>query len=293
MTVYDVGDKVTVTTTVLVASVPTDATVAVTVTAPDGTTTQPAVTHPGTGQYAADVIPALAGNYLVHWVASGTAIGVDEYEFYVQPPGFRLVSLPDAKAHLNKTTVFTGDDNELRGFIDVATDIIEGIIGPVVNRTIVEYANGGTSEIYLRYWPVVSVTSIVETWPGGPNYTLTQETDLGIGQGVGYDFTFNPNTASVVRRINNWSYQFPPGINNVKITYVGGRRQPWQAAIRMAALEEISYLWRSTQTGRGAGRAAQHGTGVEEVLATTSMGAIPVRVIQLLSGLELPPMAGA
>lgn len=292
MTVYDIGDKVTATTTVLVNSVPTDATVAATVTDPAGGTTVPSVSHPGTGQYSTDITPTLSGNYLVHWVASGTAVGVDEYQFYVQPPGFRAVSLTDAKTHINKSATFTGDDNELRGFIDVAGEVIDGIAGPTVNRTVVEYHNGGSMEIYLRFWPVVSVTSVVETWPGGPNYTLTQETDLGLGQGTGYDFTFNPNLGSLSRRVNNWIYTFPPGVDNIKITYVAGRKQPWPAAIRMAALEEVAYLWRSSQTGRGAGRSAS-GTGIEETLTIAGLGAVPVRVVQLLSGHSRPPQSGA
>jgi hypothetical protein len=290
VTIYDVGDQVTVTTTVLVNNVPTDATVALTVTAPDSSTTAPAVTHTGTGAYSANVPVTQAGNWLAHWAASGAAIGVDEYEFYVQPAGFRIVSLTDAKDYLRKTAAFTGDDNELREFIDTSGEVVDYLAGPTINRTVTEYHSGPAKELFLRQWPVVSVASVVEWWPGGPSYTLTQESEIGVG-GSGYDFTFDPGGGSITRRVNAWGYCFPPGVNNIKVTYVAGRRQPWPARIRMAGLEQIAYLWRSSQTGRGAGRAAG-GTGAEETVTIAGLGAVPLRVVELLAG-KKPPQAGA
>jgi hypothetical protein len=291
MTIYDVGDKVTATTLVLVNDVPTDATVVATVTSPAGAVTTPSVAHTGLGAYSTDVTTTLSGDYLIHWTISGTATGVDEYQFYVQPPGFRAVSVTDAKNHINKSTTFTGDDNELRGFIETAGEIVDSIAGPTVNRTIVEYHNGGQAEIFLRYWPAVSITTVVETWPGGPNHTLNQLTGLGLGAGTGYDFTFNPNLGSICRRVNDWASPFAPGLDNVKVTYVMGRAQPWPGRIRMAALEEVAYLWRSSQTGRGAGRAGN--TALEETLTIAGIGAVPLRVVQLLAGLARPPQSGA
>jgi hypothetical protein len=288
--IYDVGDQVTVTTTVLVANVPTDATVTVTITAPDGTTSAPAVSHTGTGQYAATFTATMAGNYLVHWAAAGAAVGVDEYQLYVQPAGFRIVSLRDAKDYLRKTAAFTGDDNELREFIDSAGEVVDYLAGPTVNRSITEYYSGPAVELFLRQWPAASVTSVTEVWPGGPTYTLTQESALGVG-GSGYDFTFDPQAGSITRRVNGFSYPFPPGDSNIKVVYVAGRVQPWPAKIRLGALEQISYLWRTSQTGRGAGRAAT-GTGTEDTVTIAGLGSVPLRVVEMLAGLK-PPQAGA
>jgi len=291
MTIYDVGDRVNVSTLVTVNNVATDATMAIAVTKPDNTIpAAPTINHPGVGQYNADIDVDQAGNWLARWVATGTAKAADEQQFYVQPQGFRIVSLTDAKAHINKTGTYTGDDNELRGFIDAAGELVDVLAGPTVNRTVVEYHSGPAQEIFLNQWPVVSVTSVIETWPGGPNYTLNQLADLGAGGSTGYDFTFDAEVASITRRVQSWTYAFPPGTNNIKVTYVQGRRQPWPARIRMGALDEISYLWRTSQTGRGAGRPS--GIAAEPLVDVAGFGAVPVRVVQLLSTAK-GPLVGA
>ena len=293
MSIYDVGDRVHVSTTVTAGATgaPTDATIALTITKPDNTTSTPTPTHDGLGLYSADIDVTLPGNWLVHWVASGAAVGVDDQQFYVQPAGFRIVSLTDAKNHINKTMVYTGDDNELRGFIDTAGELVESLAGPTINRTVTEYHDGtGRSEIFLGQWPAVSVTSVVETWPGGSNYTLNQMTDLGAA-GTGYDFTFDRQVGSITRRSGpSLTRCFPAGLANVKIVYVAGRVQPWPPSIRLAALEEIGYLWRVTQAGRGGGRPS--GLLAEATVDVPGFGAVPVRVKSLLGG-KLPPQAGA
>lgn len=293
MPTYDVGDQVHVSTTVFPAgsNSPANATMAIAVTRPDlSAAPTPSINNDGVGQYSADVPVTAAGNWLITWSASGAVVGKDEYQFFVQPPGFRIVSLTDAKVHINKTMTYTGDDNELRGYIDTAGELIESLAGPVVNRTVVEYHNGGNVQIFPRLWPVMSITSIVESWPGGPNYTLNQMADLGVGGSTGFDFTFDPVTGAVTRRVQNWEYPFPGGVNNIKLTYVAGRAQPWPAKYRMAALAEISWLWRLFGTGRGAGRPS---VGMnEETVAVPGFGAVPVAVVSLI-GTDLPPQAGA
>lgn len=292
MTVYDVGDRVNVSTAVVNVATgqPTNATMTIAVTKPDNSllTPAPTINNPGVGQYNADVDTALPGNFRVLWVASGAVVGRDEYQFYVQPPGFRLVSVTDAKNHINKSSTYTGDDNELRGFIDTAGELVDYIAGPTVNRTVVEYHDGGNAQLFPRSWPVVDVTEVVETWPGGPAYTLNRLTSL-VGPGTGYDYTFDPQTGAVTRRVNAWTQRFVPGTQNVKLTYTAGRPQPWPARIRMGALDLVAHLWRTSQAGRGAGRPAINATDVTvDVLGTP----VPARVYGMLAG-KRPPQAGA
>lgn len=291
MTIFDIGDKLTVSDTVVnTAGQPTDdAGTTMVITAPDGTTTSPAPVHGLTGQYSQTVTATMAGNYLVRTFAATVGYAAEQ-QFYVQPQGFRIVGLTDAKAHINKTMTYSGDDNELRGFIDTAGELVDTLAGPTVNRTVIEYHSGPARQIFPRLWPVVSITSVVETWPGGPNYTLNQLTDLGVPPSTGYDFTFNPVDGSITRRVQNWDYAFPPGTNNIKLTYVAGRRQPWPAKIRLAALDEIAFLWRTSQAGRGAGRPQIAAT--DQTVDVAGFGPTPARVVGMLGGL-LPPMAGA
>ena len=292
MTIYDVGDRVTVSTTVTVANVPTDTTMAITVTKPDDSagSTVAGVIHAGVGQYTADIDPDIPGNWLYRWAGTGAVKAAQEGQFYVQPAGFRIVSLTDAKNHINKSGTYTGDDNELLGFIEVAGELVDMFAGPCIHRTVTEYHSGGTPQIFLTQWPVLSITSVIETWPNGPRYTLNQQSDIGQGSSTGYDYTFNVEDASLTRRVNFGTYAFPPGIDNVKVTYIQGRPQPWPARIRMGALDEVSFLWRTSQTGRGAGRPA--GVAAEPTVDVAGYGAVPVRVVQLLSSAKAP-LAGA
>lgn len=86
---YDVGDSVLLTFTVktLVGGVLTltDATVALVVTKPDGSTVIPSPTHPSTGVYTAVVGPDLPGEWTYRWVATGTATTAEDGAFLVEP----------------------------------------------------------------------------------------------------------------------------------------------------------------------------------------------------------------
>lgn len=96
----DIGDAVTVTTEIRVDDTLTDPlTVALDVTAPDGTTDSPTVTQPSTGAYEAVVEATQAGRWRYKWTAT-TPDAVDFGYFDVQgnppPPG-----RPDALATIS------------------------------------------------------------------------------------------------------------------------------------------------------------------------------------------------
>lgn len=184
-----------------------------------------------------------------------------------------LVTLDDVKTHLNK--VDFKDDDELQGFIDAATPLIENISGPTIPRTVTEYYSGGCTEITLNSQPVLSIESIVETY-GQTNYPLTQ---VQLGQGMtGFCFTFDPLTGRIVRRAYNAEAMFPVGNRNVKVVYTAGRASV-PANVRLAALMLIQHLWSTSQLNRNGGRPS---TGGDDVF-TPGMGfAVPNRVKELL-----------
>src|SRR4029078_8544822 len=111
--------------------------VAVTVTAPDETSTTPSVGNTSTGVYTATYTPTQIGRHRVRWVATGVNASAFTDVFDVRSgSSIQLFSLTDARAflHLSKTT----NDEELRGWIEAATAAVEAVVGPVVPRTIVE-----------------------------------------------------------------------------------------------------------------------------------------------------------
>lgn len=90
MTWY-VGDSPTLSYVVTVNDVPTDATVTVDVTAPDGTiTSYGSPAHPGTGMYEQSILVDQAGQYVAVWHATGgaTDTSVDILQVEATSPGY-------------------------------------------------------------------------------------------------------------------------------------------------------------------------------------------------------------
>jgi len=84
---YDLADSVKLTFTVRKEGALTDATVALTVTKPDGTQlTQPGlpISNPAAGTYTAVLAPDLAGLWTFRWVATGTATTAEDGQFIVE-----------------------------------------------------------------------------------------------------------------------------------------------------------------------------------------------------------------
>lgn len=101
----DVGDIATLDYSLTVSGVPTDATVVLTVTAPDGTSSSPSVTHPGVGSYRGDVPLTQAGIWSYTWTASGEATDVETGAFLVGDAGIGVALLPAFEARLGRTLV--------------------------------------------------------------------------------------------------------------------------------------------------------------------------------------------
>jgi len=202
----------------------------VTVELPDLTTTLPMVSNPSTGTYSITYLPPQTGLYGVAPVATGTnASAIPPDSFNVDAAkSTGIVSLADVRAHLNMTaTGITGraNDDELRRFIDVATDFIESRIGPVVRRTIgpiTVYPQGG---LFFLTPPVISVTTM--TYANG--YTGSYDV-----AGVYLD-----GSAGIIRPAYTSTFAYP-----VSVTYVGGRAIV-PALIQQAALDYIKWMWES------------------------------------------------
>ncbi len=86
MSTYDLGDRVTLSTTLRdAAGEPTDATVTLTLWSPAGVVTTPAVTDPaGAGTYEVQLEPDEIGQWLYRWTATGLVEAVDGGSFRVR-----------------------------------------------------------------------------------------------------------------------------------------------------------------------------------------------------------------
>lgn len=167
---YDLADVVPLTVTIRdAAGAPADGgSVVLTIGLPDGTTATPAVVHPDTGVYQVDYSPTMAGRHMAQWVCTGLNASGYTDMFDVRPafPAY-IVSLADMKNQLNMTS--TNDDEELRGYIEAATAVVEDELGrAVVRRTFTE-EHSACGEILLNWTPVASLVSAAtvdgsQTW---------------------------------------------------------------------------------------------------------------------------------
>ena len=228
---YDIADSVPIAWDVKdAAGALTNATTAVlTITLPDGTTATPSVTNPpaSTGQYRYTYVPALEGRY--EWRAVMTGPNASYGDVFVVRGNVSpaLLSLADAKIHLQITgTTF---DDELREYLEAATEVVEGYIGPVVRRTYTSRVNGGRDVLILPHTQVLSVTSITSVLTGTTPVALT-------------NLTIDTEAGDVYLKYRGC---FPYGPYD--ITYTVGRsvmKANWSTAAKMI----VKHMW-STRLG--------------------------------------------
>lgn len=263
---YTVGEQVTVPISVTVDGVPTNATVSVAVSKPDGSTVSPTVGTTGTGLYEFSVIPDQPSIWGYVATISGAATGRESGEFYVTAAAARVVSLREVKAFLNKDPDQTEDDEELADVIDAAQDMIVRDYGPVLPTVYVERHEVAGPHALLRQRPILGVTSVSRTLYGGTPSVVAP---------TGYDWDaltglLWPLSASGARAL--WS----PGY--LDVTYRAGRN-PVAQNYRLAAKELSGHLWRNTQLGR----ARRQRSGADDEAATAGLGySFPYRVRELL-----------
>lgn len=190
--------------------------------------------------------PTQSGRHVYYYVTTTPNGASSAQPFEVETAGVApLVSLADAKAQLNITDA--SQDDELQGFIDAATAVVEGIVGPVVRRTYTEVHDGGGPFIVLNNPPIISVTSVTEM-VGPTAYTLTDaEIDTVTGA---YSYSIDSYERGVIAR--RWSGgivgPFVGGVRNIQVVYVSGRTSV-PAPVRMGALLLIEHMWEQTQRG--------------------------------------------
>lgn len=226
-------------------------TVTCTVRQPDGTTVPTgAPANPSTGVYVAAFTPTQAGMHSAVFTATGANASVGPVDFYVHPPaGLALVTLDEARAHLNRTST-TGDD-ELRGIIDVASAACERWTDRYWRRrTVVATLDGGGS-VLLRA-DAIAVTTVTDAGLAVTGWTLRSPGILAPAGG-------------------RW-------VGPVVVTYSAGPADGLTPEpIRQGVLELVRHLW---DTQRGGSNLPRQG-GVDDVYGARDGYALPRRVLEL------------
>jgi hypothetical protein len=281
MAVYDLGDVAALGVTITDASgTPANATTVVaTITLPDGSTSTPSVTNSGTGLYDVSYTPSTSGRHLIRWVATGTNASAYQDDFTVRDgTHLSIVGLDEVKSHLNIPSTNTDLDEELRRFVDAASDLAENYVGCVLGRQTFtdEYYDGNVDIIRLRNPRALSITSVYEngTLLSSDNYSLDPT-----GQRISRITT---GSISGPNYFGIWS----PGANSIKISYISGFINP-PAAAKQGVLEIIRHLW---QTQRGAMSViSRNQTGDDFYPGSTY--SLPRRCMELLDQMSLPGIA--
>lgn len=121
--------------------------------------------------------------------------------------------------------VDTGHEDRIPQLVTAVSRRIDALCGPVVQREVTEYHDGGQCAIWPRLTPVASVTSLKE-FDGTVVTTLTPGA-FGIpSTGDGYLLESSPtyaHAARVLRRSGGGGAYFTPGPRSVELVYVAGR----------------------------------------------------------------------
>ncbi|MFF1686077.1 head-tail connector protein [Streptomyces sp. NPDC058254] len=178
-----------------------------------------------------------------------------------------LLDLADAKAQLNITT--TSSDDELQAYIVSLTAVIEGIVGPVEERTVTETVTGRGPLLCLQQPPVISITSITPVLDGGTGVDVAR---------VHVD-----PVSGVLQRRDGRRFAGGPWT----VVYQAGRPDV-PPTINLAARMLVQHLWRTQTATRGPMLAGGDDYSVTEPVPGFGY-AVPNRVLQLLQPFKTPP----
>jgi len=281
MATYDLGDKVYLSWSTVDSSgtAVNPGTVTATVTLPDGTTSSLTTATATTGSYTTTYVPTKVGRHIYAWAATGAWPQAYNDVFEVRDINdIGIVSLDDAKYHLNIPATDISQDSELLRIIDAAADLCEQYVGVVLGRRTYtsELYDGNTEALRLRSPKAISITSVYENNALLPAaaYSLdpTGQRLYRVGSGTLY-------------ATNSYGY-WSGGFNNISVTYVAGYANP-PAAAKQGVLEVIRHLW---QTQRGSMSVMGRNIAGDETY-TTPTYSLPRRAMELLDPVSLPGLA--
>jgi hypothetical protein len=209
-------------------------------TLPDGTTVAPALTNPSTGVLRLDYVTVQEGRHSGKVTATvSSTVKVQPFEFDVVVSR-AIVSLAYTRDNLNFDA--TTNDEEVRRFIEAATDFVEGRTGPVARQTVgPEIVHPAGGELWLRA-PAISVSAITAAYGRSETYTVG-------------DYTLDGRSGRLTANYGVPGFAWP-----VLVTYTAGLVVV-PSKIREAALGYIRWKWQSQrEPGREPGSEFEVGT---------------------------------
>lgn len=268
-----------------------------TVTLPDGSTQEPAVTFDaGPVNYTAPGPTSQEGRYQVSWASTdaGKPGGLTD-AYNVRGTGERaLLSLSQMRRTVRVAGTDTSEDDFLAEFGRASTDIVEWYCGPVIQRTIVEELRVGGLVVILSYPPVLDLvpwTQVPANFPAGAGREVPSPPSPMFPVMI-FGLTYPAASLYVsdiamtglrgeVRHTSGLPFYYGPYLWQ----YTAGRPvipECIQSGYR-ALLRHIYGMERG-----GAGGTASLGAADEETTLTPTGYAVPNRVLELMAPEALP-----
>jgi hypothetical protein len=190
-----------------------------------------------------------------------------------------VLTLAQARAATGIESTDTSFDTDLQQYVTSVSRKMDGLIGPVVQRTITgELLDGGSNYVIPAYRPVASFTTVTE-YQGTTAVTLTAETP-GVAPANAY--LWDARLGRLRRRESGTDACWYLQRSTVSLTYVAG----WYAntaavdpQVVTAAQIILAHLWRAE---KGSGNA----TFGDDVVFPSGF-AIPRRAVEML-GSKIP-----
>ena len=229
------------------------------------------------GMFAANWVVTFASGLVEQFPTVGY-LTVEIQENLTTSGGASIVALGDVKDYLNIPATDRTHDGELLRFIDGCGPVVEHITGPILQRIYQnETYDGGGYFVSLRHRPVIEVHSVVE-YRGPIRYELSQVPTPDLGSI--YSYMFEPPGRIVRRTVGGGMVTFPPGFDQVFVTYTAGFTTVPQN-VRMGTLELIRVNYQQTQQAgrRPFGANPEDELGNQQILGFF----VPGRVRELLA----------
>ena len=277
---YDLGDKVYLSWNTVDSSgaAVNPGTVTLNITLPDATNVSVTTSTSVTGTYTGSYLPTQVGRHILAWAATGSYPQAFSDIFEVRDINdIGIVGYDEALDYLNIPSA-SANENEVRRFIDAATDLAEGYVGQVLGRRTYtsELYDGGGEFIRIRNPKAISISSVYENG------------DLVSSSAYALDYTgqrlYRIGSGSLYAT-NSYGY-WSQGMNNLSITYVAGYVNPPMSA-KQGVLEIIRHLW---QTQRGGMNVMSRALGGDELYQAPTYS-LPRRAMELLDPTSFPGLA--
>jgi len=277
---YDLGDKVYLSWNTVDSSgaAVNPGTVTLNITLPDATNVSVTTSTSVTGTYTGSYLPTQVGRHILAWAATGAYPQAFSDIFEVRDiTDIGIVGYDECLEYLNIPSA-SANENEIRRFIDAATNLAESYVGQVLGRRTFtsELYDGGGEFIRIRNPKAISISSVYE------NSALVSSSAYALDYTGQRLYRIGSGSLYATNSYGYWSQ----GMNNLSITYVAGYTDPPMAA-KQGVLEIIRHLW---QTQRGGMNVMSRALGGDELYQAPTYS-LPRRAMELLDPVSFPGLA--